>query len=230
MNTRVLEDYSVLPNKIKYLEERIVKQTQENQDIYNSIANMELDFIKFEKSILSKEDKIKDEFKRIFLEKEKNEIEIANMQIKAPTINNLSVRKSLSGNVISNSIVSVQNKTNNTAIVINNFFDNVNTIEGKLLIEMYKIIISIVEPKVNIRNMQRNQINEETFIKGLMESSKKLEIKILTMITELTWYERIDKKLFDEVSNKRKELNKQKNFLEGLNLIKMSKIKTIKIF
>jgi hypothetical protein len=185
---------------------------------------MELDYIKFEKSILSKEESIREDFKRIFLEKEKNEIEISKMQIKAPSMNNLSMRKSISGSFTTNTANSIPAKVNsNLTCVVNNFFDSVNTLEGKLLIEIYKIIIGIVEPKINIRNMQRNQINEETFIKGLTESTKKLEIKILTMITELTWYEKIDKRRFEDFSNKRKEFNKQNKHSESENLKKMSK-------
>lgn len=216
----MLGDYSALPNKFKYLEEKIIKQTKDNQDLFNSITEIERDTDSLIQSFKSKEKKVKEEHHKIFIERENLNTEINKMN--GNSINKLKKNSSIASNTVTSSSNQFNQIANNSNSGISKTSIN-NTIEGRSLLELYKLVVNIVDPKNSIKNIQRTQINEEMFLKGVHDSLKKLEIKLFNSLAELTLYEKIDKGKFYEITEKRKEHNKQNNFLDGLELIRISK-------
>lgn len=219
----LLNDLDVFRKKFDYLEYRIITQTKENDDIRNSINITQSKSKSLETDFKNKENKIIREKERYNYEYELNEIVIKQIKEKISEPK----RKMINGGNTTKRTTDLnlvkRNSTNLKEEYTEGFFDIKKTQEGENLAELHKQILMILDPKVNLRNYKKHQLNEDQYLKLVLEDVKKLEIKVLNLISDLSLYEKANGKVFDSVVNERKEYNQKMNFIASKEAILQSK-------
>lgn len=184
--------------------------------------------------------KVKDEYKRLFIDITENENEIKKIEFILNTrkgytslanTNNLGmkIKNSLNNSNSTNNLNNLNsgennNMNSNNINIINSIpeiSDSVISKDAILLNELYKLILNIVDGKPNLKK-QNQQLNHDSFLKSVFSSIKKLETKVLTSIGDLMFFEKTDKVVFDKYCSNKRDINRNHNFNEGLKLIEMS--------
>lgn len=217
-----------------------MKQTEINEGIQNQIDSMNRQLKKLEENNSQDVQKVKDEYKRLFIDITENENEIKKIEFILNTrkgytslanTNNLGmkIKNSLNNSNSTNNLNNLNsgenyNMNSNNINIINSIpeiSDSVISKDAILLNELYKLILNIVDGKPNLKK-QNQQLNHDSFLKSVFSSIKKLETKVLTSIGDLMFFEKTDKVVFDKYCSNKRDINRNHNFNEGLKLIEMS--------
>lgn len=217
-----------------------MKQTEINEGLQNQIDSMNRQLKKLEENNSQDVQKVKDEYKRLFIDITENENEIKKIEFILNTrkgytslanTNNLGmkIKNSLNNSNSTNNLNNLNsgennNMNSNNINIINSIpeiSDSVISKDAILLNELYKLILNIVDGKPNLKK-QNQQLNHDSFLKSVFSSIKKLETKVLTSIGDLMFFEKTDKVVFDKYCSNKRDINRNHNFNEGLKLIEMS--------
>lgn len=217
-----------------------MKQTEINEGLQNQIDSMNRQLKKLEENNSQDVQKVKDEYKRLFIDITENENEIKKIEFILNTrkgytslanTNNLGmkIKNSLNNSNSTNNLNNLNsgennNMNSNNINIINSIpeiSDSVISKDAILLNELYKLILNIVDGKPNLKK-QNQQLNHDSFLKSVFSSIKKLETKVLTSIGDLMFFEKTDKFVFDKYCSNKRDINRNHNFNEGLKLIEMS--------